>query len=141
MRVICKLALLPSISHANLANQLAPSTKFEAFSLLLNLMQTVGLVTMRTVRRREGDREVEEVHWEITGPYDKPVPHLDSFDFNELRKIYVKRDVELHDQNLAKEFRDLHGFRVLFRAVWFMPTEKCRRFISEAIKLIEKNKS
>ena len=54
-RVICKLALLPSISHANLASQLAPSTKFEAFSLLLNVMQTVKLLD-NEYREEEGRR-------------------------------------------------------------------------------------
>ena len=70
---------------------------------------------MSTVKKKEGDRDVEETHWEIMGACDRPVPHPDSFDFNELRKTYVKRAVEQHDQALAKEFRDSHGFRVLFR--------------------------
>ena len=135
MRVINRLALYPETKGSNLKNELAPSGKYESFSLLVNLMKDANLIV------NVGSEEEPTYKLTTKKLYSaQDMPKEDDFDFNRLREIYAKSEVKPQDMRLVRQFTDLHPFRILFRVVWLNLGEKTRKLLSVIIRLAESEK-
>jgi hypothetical protein len=127
MRVIDRLALFGPEKREALAVQLSPSGKYEAFCLLINIMKEAHLL-----KSTEDDTITLNVdEHDFSG---SNLPKVDTFDFRELRRRYASRDVKDEDKRLVLDFRDLHPFRVLYRAVWQRPSEELKALIARVIQ-------
>ena len=133
MRVIDRLLLFPPEPAERLAAALAPSGKYEAFSLLINLMIETDLLvkvggdTLKVNTQREYNY--------------KHMPQDTEFDFRKIRNIYATESVESQDIALVREFRDLHPFRISFRAVWEKHSEKTKKLFHDLIRWNEGRKN
>ena len=141
MRIINRVALFPGPDSREriVASQLAPSTKYEAFSLLVGLMALSNIGPLKKGAVSDDEKEMGPIlELNVNNDYSEDnLPDEDDFNFNALRAKYVKADVSKHDKKLIKEFRDLHPFRILFRIVWALPSDQLKKLIAAVIKLVD----
>lgn len=130
MRVIHRLAMFPGTPKQAVTRQLSPSSKYEAFFLLVNTIMADQIALVRCAPQTELlDLRNDKVY----GPAS--LPQEDGFDCNFLGEDYVAGRLAGYDSKLPTQFCDLHPFRVFSPVVWMNPRKNCGG-INESIVLV-----